>query len=1060
MVLQMFKKICLLVFVLMVAGCNVDLPQDVAEAYQGLPDKVSFNMDVKPIISDKCYHCHGPDVNTRGAELRLDEKDGLYSKSANGNFPFVPKNLNKSEAIHRILSDDPEYMMPPPKSNRELNNSEKATLVKWVEQGAEWNKHWSFVPLGETKVPEVDTEWTAGNEIDNFVYRKLQQVGLTPSEQADKKMLLRRVTMDLTGLPPTLEELNAFMNDTSPEAYDKVVDRLLGSKSYAERMTLEWLDLARYADSHGFHSDGLRDMWPWRDWVINAFDNNMPYDEFVTEQLAGDLMPNVTKDKIVATAFNRNHPMTAEGGAIEEEFQAEYVFDRTNTFGTAFLGLTIECARCHDHKFDPISQKEYYSLTSFFNNIKELGMTGDDGDYGPLVLLSDSATDEKIKALDERINKLEDARALDVASINSITDFIRKKGSKSIVPILYHPFDKTVKGEKSEYVDGRKKTTLSGKVDFVEGISGLAPKFDHQDDAIQIDDFGKFESTDPFSIALWVNPESRSDKTSVLIGNAHQKNTMFRGWDFYIDSVGHVAARLISSLPHNYIHVRTQEEIPVDEWTHLTMTYDGSARGKGIQIYMNGKPCGEQVVYDRLYKSIKPVNMARTLENRGLRMGKSYRAFTGDNGIFRGMIDELAFYDVSIPENQIESVYSQSSQGKKPIVYDVENVGQKSTFAALEELRKQRLSMVDTIRELMVMEELPVPKPAFVLNRGVYDQPMEQVEVGTPEKVMGFSSNYPSNRYGLSQWLFDKRNPLTARVAVNRYWQMIFGTGLVSTVNDFGNQGALPSHPELLDWLAKYFMNSGWNVKALIRLMVTSNTYKQSSKSNGEMYKKDPENKWLARTPSYRWQAEFIRDNALAASDLLNTSIGGESSKPYQPDGLWIELGNFSHFLLHYKRDEDWRQYRRSMYTFIRRTAPPPYMTIFDAPNREVCTVKRENTNTPLQALVLLNDPQFVEASKALAWRLKNEAGNKLQDQIQLGFQLVLTRDPSMEELNIMEDLYRTELTAFQTGQSSAREFLEVGDFKIKEDQNMLELAALTVVSNTLFNMDEAYMKR
>jgi hypothetical protein len=376
------------------------------------------------------------------------------------------------------------------------------------------------------------------------------------------------------------------------------------------------------------------------------------------------------------------------------------------------------------------------------------------------------------------------------------------------------------------------------------------------------------------------------------------------------------------------------------------------------------------------------------------------------------------------------------------------------------ELRKERLNLVDTIRELMVMEELPEPKPAYILNRGVYDQPTEMVEPGTPSKVMDFSSEYPPNRFGLSQWLFDERNPLTARVAVNRYWQMIFGRGLVSTVNDFGNQGALPTHPELLDWLAKYFMDSGWDVKALIRLMVTSNTYKQCSKFNQELYNKDPENLWLARGPSYRWQAEFIRDNALAASDLLIPSVGGESVKPYQPDGLWIELGNFSHFLLNYKRDENWKQYRRSMYTFIRRTAPPPFMTIFDAPSREVCTVKRESTNTPLQALVLLNDPQFVEASRALAWRLKKEGGNELKDQIELGFNLVLTRDPSDQELNIMEDLYRSELSSFQSDQSSTREFLEVGDFQINKNQNMSELAALTVVSNTLFNMDEAYMKR
>lgn len=1043
----------------LLTSCGVEMPDEVSVAYDKLPAEMDFNIHIKPIISDRCYHCHGPDENTRGAQLRFDSKEGMFAKTENGNRAFVAGNLSKSEAIKRILSDDPEYMMPPPESNRTLEPEEKAAIVKWVQQGAEWKAHWSFIPPESPEIPEIDKGWPVNNEIDPFIQQALLQNELEPSAAADKNTLLRRVTMDLTGLPPTVSEMEDFLNDSSPEAYDRVVDGLLKSDAYAERMTLEWLDVARYADSHGFHADGLRTMWPWRDWVINAFKNNKPYDEFVAEQLAGDLMPNATKDQVIATAFNRNHPMTAEGGAVDEEFRVEYVANRTNTLGTAFLGLTVECARCHDHKFDPISQKEYYQFSAFFNNIKELGMTGDDGEYGPMVMLTSEEEDRRIESLDEKIAEREMKKEMKKSEIQAISDFVDAEGFKKVQPILHHSFEKVTQSDKSRYLDSR-KLTVENNTDSIKGISGLARRFDHQDDRITINEFGQFECTDPFSVSVWVNPKEDDGKTKVIIGNAGQKNSLWRGWDLYLDSTNQVAVRLISSLPHNYIHVKTKEVIPLNQWSHILFSYDGSSKAKGVRLSVDGKPATQLTIYDKLYKTILPTNTARTRDDRGLLVGKSYRAFSGDNGIFKGSMDELSVFDRAILESQVGNIYEQTKQGKVPIAYESTDKEYQKANAELDQLRARRLSLVDTVQELMVMQEMPTVRPTYLLKRGVYDARDEQVEAGTPEKVLGMSPQLPRNRLGLAQWLFDEKNPLTARVAVNRYWQMIYGRGIVSTADDFGSQGALPTHPKLLDWLAVRFMESGWDVRELIRLMVTSHTYRQNSVASKKLREADAANVFLARGPSYRWQAEFIRDNALAASGLLNDAIGGESVKPYQPDGLWIELGNFSHFLLRYKRHEDKRQYRRSMYTFIRRTSPPPFMTLFDAPSREVCTITRERTNTPLQSLVLLNDPQFVEASRALAFRLKEEAGDSLTDKIETGFQLVLNRPPSTEEASIFKNLYHEEYKEFEKDREGVEEYLSVGDFEPTGNFDAVEMAALSVLSNTLFNMDEVYTKR
>ena len=994
-----------------VFSCEPSIPENLEVAYQDLPEKIDFNLHVRPILSDRCWSCHGQDEAARKANLRLDQATTAFaSLTESEGFALVKGSLRKSEVFHRIISEDPEYQMPMPESHLTLNATEKATIIKWIEQGAEWKEHWAFIAPEQPTVPNIKKEgWVQNNAIDQFVQAKLVEQQLTPSSIADKERLLRRVYMDLTGLPPTIEAIDAFLADNSSGAFEKVVDELLQTNAYAERMTMEWMDLSRYADSHGMHADGARLMWPWRDWVIKSFKQNMSYNQFVTEQLAGDLLPNPTKEQKLATAFNRNHAMTAEGGAVDEEFRLEYVFDRSNTTATAFLGLTMECARCHDHKFDPFSQDEFYQFAAFFNNVKELGMTGDDGNYGPMLALPDKETATKLAEINASIQAKEAELQLSKKQLAEQGTFIKKlisnspKRPKGLVG--YFPFDKMKdyinKGKRpAKYFDGNKKCTSRGNPQLVEGKKGQAVTFPAGYDEVYLSDVGLFEMTEPFSVGAWIyTTEDDSEKTQVIIGNAGEKNNFWRGWDFYLDNSNRVAVRLIHSLPHNYIHNRSQDSIPLNTWTHLAFTYDGSGKAGGIQLFVNGLVIKNEIAFDNLYKSIHPVKVGNhELNNTPLRVGKSYRSYTGESGFFKGKLDELIIFDRQITPLEIQWIADVADKKEEGKLFEAYKITQqppiKKIGRQLQRLRTERLELMNPIMEVMVMEETPENRPMHVLNRGVYDQPKHRVEMATPTKVLAFSTEFPANRLGLAQWIFDKNNPLTARVAVNRYWQLIFGRGLVSTPQDFGSQGALPSHPELLDYLAVSFQENSWDLKALLKMMVLSHTYQQTSIASAEIKEIDPLNIWLSISTSYRLPAEMIRDNALKASGLLVEKIGGASVKPYQPDGLWIDLGNFSHQLLHYKQDEGDKLYRRSLYTFIRRTSPPPFMTTFDVSSRDKCVLQREQTNTPLQALALLNDPQFVEAARVLAVRMQKEGGKELADQISYAFRNATGRKP------------------------------------------------------------------
>ena len=1052
------------------AACSFNPPEDVSVAYATLPETIDFNFHVKPILSDRCYACHGPDKNTRKADLRLDLEAEAFKKLSSGNHAFVPGKPGNSEGVERILSEDPEIMMPPPTSNLSLTAKEKATLIKWIEQGSEWKPHWAFVKPQKVKTPQVaEPTWKTNNEIDLFVLQTLKQRGLHPAPEADRERLLRRVTMDLTGLPPTIAEIDAFVKDESADAYEKVVDKLLATGANAERLALDWMDIARYADSHGLHADGWRMMWPWRDWVIEAFKQNMPYDQFVSWQLAGDLMPNATKEQKLATAFNRNHPMTAEGGAIEEEFRLNYVWDRTETMGTALLGLTVACARCHDHKFDPISQKEYFEMTAFFNNVKELGMTGDDGNYGPMLPLPDKQTEGRLTILEEEIHEKENKLELTKKELQALHTYMdRLPGDLEKKGLLgYYPFDKISKKGDQITFDNNAGATASKAPEMIKGRKGNALVFTGEYDEVELHNIPNFEWTDAFSAGLWAKTTKREKgKTQTLLGTSGGKNNFWSGWDLYLDSLNHLNARLIHSLPHNYIHVRSKDSIKKDEWQHLAFTYDGSGKSKGLQLFIAGKKVATTVPYDRLYKSIKTLRSAiHNIEARPVKVAKSYRSFTGENGIFKGALDDIRIYSRTLAPLEIAKLAEEynAEAPKKELLSEfwvsqspeVEQIDQE-----LKTLRLEWLKLMMPVNEIMVMEEMPEKRQAYVYDRGDYEQPSYEVDANTPGVLPPFSEDYPKNRLGLSKWIFSEDNPLTARVTVNRYWQMMFGKGLVSTPQDFGVQGAWPTHPQLLDWLAVTFMESGWNVKALLKTMVMSHTYRQASAVSSKIPDPDPGNAYLARSSSYRLPAEMIRDNALAASGLLVQQLGGESVKPYQPADLWIEKNTFSHKLLHYEVSEGDDLYRRGLYTFIRRGSPHPAMTVFDATAREVCLIRRENTNTPLQALVLLNDTEFVEAARVLAERMQKEGGKTLEDQIAYGFKLAISRSPKQEETAILKELFTSQSVKFAANPSEASALLSVGMKSADLALNKTKTAAMTIVANTILNHDETYMKR
>ncbi len=1030
-----------------------------------LPEKVDFNFHVKPILSDRCFACHGPDNNNREADLRLDTEEGAFSALQEGEgHAIVPGDVNNSVAYQRITSSDPEFIMPPPESNLSLSDYEKKIIAKWIKQGAEWKSHWSFIAPEKQELPAVKQKDWPQNPIDHFVLATMENKGFSPSPEASKEKLIRRVTLDLTGLPPSVKEIDDFLADNSPQAYEKVVDRLLASSHYGERMAPHWLDLARYADSHGYQDDRPRTMWPWRDWVINAFNENLPYDQFLTWQLAGDLLPNATYEQKLATGFNRNHAITQEGGIIEEEYLTEYAADRTSTFSTAYLGLTIACARCHDHKYDPISQKDHYQLFAFFNSIPEKGQISYlDKAPEPAMRVQDPELEAKKAFVDSTITVLESKMRqletqIDPAFYTWLTqNFKQGKSPADTESDLLAYFDMNVLedeqflGKGKEAFPARMNTGLPKKIplpEHVEGKEGKALTFNGSN-FLNVGDAGDFDHYDHFSLGAWIKHDGNREKRSGILSRRNGEITR-QGYDLTITPDNKISLRLIHHENVAYLEVTTKTPVPTSRWTHIMATYDGSGKAHGVQLYINGKAQPLLVAKDSLGRQ-------SILCGNDLLVGHwdSRNQSTDTYGFEGGTVDNVSVYHRTLTPLEIQQLVGVSPNEADKALYRHYLAKNNAEFHELTRKLDSLRPLDLEIPNVMIMQEREERKQAYILARGAYDAPTEEVDPRTPEAILSFDEKYPANRLGLAQWAVDRKNPLTARVAVNRFWQMHFGKGIVQTPEDFGNQGALPTHPELLDWLAVEFMESGWNVKALQKLIVMSATYRQDAKITEEKLREDPSNLFLARGPNTRLTAEMFRDNALAVSGLLSSTLGGKWVKPYQPAGIWEAMAN-QIGENKYRAGKGEALYRRSLYTYWKRTIPPPTMVMFDAPERTVCVGQRQSTSTPLQSLALLNDPQYVEASRKLAERMLREGGNEVASQITFGFRAMTSRAPRPEELELLLSLYEKKIKQFQQEEASAEALLMIGDAPWDTNLNKSQIAALAVVANTLFNLDEA----
>ena len=1067
-----YNPIFLLLFSIVIASCSTDIPEDVSKEYNKLPSVLDFNLHVKPILSDKCFLCHGPDKASQKAGLHLDEAKAAYARLANsGNYAITPGNLNKSEVFHRIVSDDPDYKMPDPESNLELTAYEKAVIIKWIEDGAEYKPHWSFIKPVKQKPPKIKNEQKAINFIDNFVIKKLEANNLELSKEADKEILLRRLSFDLTGLPPTTDEINAFLLDKSENAYEKQVDRLLASVHYGEKMAADWMDVARFADTHGYTVDRYRDMSPWRDWVIKTFNDNMPYDKFILWQIAGDLLPSPTKEQVLATAFNRIHPQNMEGGIIPEEFRVEYVLDRVNTSGQAFMALTVGCAKCHDHKYDPISQKEYYEMSAFFNNVNEAGqISWDDAMPVPTMLNTTDQQDEILKfLLDQVQQKEEQADSVSNREQKAFENWLSEGKYKYVVKTKY-PKSAIAHFEfENERLVNRLNSSQIGKMEqigssnekaqFGEGKSGDGLELDG-DAWFDTEGVGSFRKSEPFSISINVNLPDDIENGVIFHTGDGAAIYCFKGFHLALAD-NKLQLLMAHTAPDNAIIEHTAQEVPRNTWINLTMTYDGSGKASGLKIFQDGEELETEIEIDNLYKDIH----FKRKQEPGIQVGARWRG----KGIGGATVDDLMIFDTELStleiiqitdRKQFVEILSKQAEELTPteaallqtyFLYNYSGEYQKMQLE-LQAARAIYSDSLENVQELMVMKEMPENRKTFVLERGVYSEYGDEVSANTPNAILPMPQDLPRDRLGFAHWLIHRDHPLTARVTVNRIWQNYFGQGLVKTTEDFGNQGAMPSHPHLLDWLAVEFMEMRWDLKKLQKLIVMSTAYRQSSLASRELLELDPENALLARGPAVRLTAEMIRDNALMASGLLNSKIGGKSVHPYQPKDLW-KVNNAK-----YVQDTGDKLYRRSMYTIWKRSVPHPTLATFDAPDRSECAVRRQKTNTPLQALVLLNDPIFVETSKVMGEQITNSQNPK--DGISEVFMKLTGRKPNESEMSILLELQQAEYEKFKDREDKTIGWLEAGEYKVSNTYDKNRLAANAVVASAIMNSDATITKR
>jgi len=1027
-------------------------------------EKLQFNRDIRPLLSDRCFKCHGPDKAARKASLRLDLPEEAYAERKKSHkHAIVPAKPQESLVCQRIFSTDPDEMMPPPESHLALTKEEKEKIRRWISEGAQYQPHWAFIPLPDrVSVPPTKNRTWPRNDIDRFILARLEKEGLKPSPEADKIRWLRRVTYDLTGLPPSLEEVDAFLANKSPGAEEKVVDRLLASKHFGERMAVPWLDSARYADSYGYQSDQLCPTWPYRDWVVDAFNNNLSYDQFLTEQLAGDLLPNPTRSQRLATAFNRLHRQTNEGGSIEEEWRTEYVSDRVHTFSTAFLALTFECARCHDHKYDPIKQRDYYSLAAFFNSIDEYGLYNDSAHVPTPSLLLPKP--EEQKAMTETEAALTQKRAAlaeaSKESENAFQEWLKLPDHAPDIPGLIGKFEFEELAGTNQFANDLNATNLSTAIrgnTLVPGHEGQAVQFNGDEEITFPNLVGSVQPWDQYCVSFWLKaPPALTN--GVIFHRCQGTDVGFYGTELDLDQ-GRLFFVIKRFWPGNALAIRSVEILPANEWAQIGVTYDGSARVEGMRLFMNGKPVRTEVLRDHLYKSP---------ENGG--SGFSFGALFRSAGLKQGALDDFRVYNRALSPIEISQLFDGHSLADalkrrdadflRPYFLGAFASPVVKSRSELSEAVKKYFEARNRVMEISVMKELQEPRPAYVLARGRYDAAKTEegrVTRSTPASLPSFSPEPPKDRLALAAWLTNPKHPLTARTAVNRFWQLLFGRAIVATPENFGTQGAEPSHPELLDWLASDFINSRWDVKAMLKKIVLSATYRQDSKLRPELQKKDPENLLIARGPSQRLPAEMIRDTALAASGLLDEKEGGPPVSPYMPGDLWRESNSMSPA---YRQSVGTDVYRRSLYTVWKRTAPMPDMTAFDSPSREVCSVKRTSTVTPQQAFVLLNDTQFVEASRVLAERALKKGGSMPSERIRFAFRCLTGRPPDASELKLLEELLAEQASIFKGEPERAEKLIAVGERKRDASLDPVELAAMTSVLQAIMNLDATIWKR
>ena len=1150
---------------------------------QVLADEIDFDRDIQPILSDKCYACHGPDEKQRKANLRLDLKASALAKR-DGYLIISPGQPSQSQLYQRITADLEQDLMPPPHSERSLSPKEVNLLKRWIEEGAEWKEHWSFKSIQR---PEISSDWD-GHPIDFFIGKQLEAEGLNASTPARKRLLIRRVTFDLTGLPPTREEINQFLSDDSPTAYEHLVDRLLAKRQYGEHMARFWLDVARYGDTHGLHLDNFRQMWPYRDWVIQAFNQNMPFDQFTIEQLAGDLLPKPTLDQKIATGFNRCNVTTSEGGSIAEEYYVRYAIDRASTTATVWMGLTMGCAVCHNHKFDPITQKEFYQFYAYFNNITEQAMDGNAQSVPPVVKVP---TSDQIEELEQVSQKIKELKAEQQKPIPEVDAEQRKWETQLPRWTILQPITYASAGGAKLEVQVDNSVLASGKnpdreVYQIEAklkagyytairLEGLTDQsLPHkgagrsENSNVVLSEFeAKFSTSNQpnqwqkiefsrawadhekpngdFKVANAIDGKAETGWATDGSNKRENRQAIFLAKEAFGGSsdiqlrvwVKHESphtqhnfgrVRLATTVSDKYAQMKPRPTVenwysigpfptenfaqvhePENGTVNLDQTYEignKTLAWKEEKEYDDGKIHSTQIPDKHslfLYRLINSsadqritlslgsddaikgwVNGIEVLANdvnRGVAIGQDQVVVNLNQGQNEILLKIINYGGVSgfyfalpnkvelIPAHLVDlAVVAESErseeQTKELRLYYRAHL---SSYQALKQIREslkenetKKSTIENAIATTLVMAERETPRGAYILHRGEYTKRREQVKPNTPDVLPPMPADASPNRMALANWLTAPQHPLTSRVAINRLWQQVFGTGIVKTAEDFGSQGERPSHPQLLDWLATEFIQTDWDIKRMVRLLVTSATYKQTANVTDQVLDKDPDNRLYARGPRYRLDAEMIRDQALAVSGLLHQKIGGPSVKPPQPDGLWNAVAYTDSNTARFVQDEGKdKVHRRSLYTFWKRTAPPPQMAIMDAPSREVCTIRRERTNTPLQALMLMNDPQFLEAARALAERILKEGGPTIQEQLAFGFELATARLPDEREISILQSTLENHLSQFQSDPESAQQLIKIGESMASESIETIKLAAWTMIANLILNLDEVLTK-